>query len=279
MQTDHPLSQWKESAHYWSKHSEKISRMFAPVSRALLEEAGIKPGQTVLDVAGGVGDPSLDIAESTRPGGFVFATDAIEQMLKTSRMRASSRSINNISFTRCVGEALPFESSTFDVVVCRFGVMLFSDPATSIAEMLRVLKPGGRLALAVWSRQDANPFFYVVAEIVSRYVDSDPPDSDAPGAFRFAQPKQLMDLVAQAGGASSRERLLECDLEASVTPEQYWALRIEMSDTLRGKVALLDEGSVNAVAREVCEKSLQFYKDGTFRFPAQVILVSASKRT
>ena len=252
--------------------------MFAPITSALIEAAAIETGDFVLDVAGGSGEPSITIAEAVGPSASVFFTDAVAEMVVASRSQASHRRLTNIEFSQCVGEALPFLTNTFDVVVCRLGVMLFRDPAASIGEMLRVVKPAGRVALAVWSTRDSNPFFHVVANIVSRYVESPPEDPDAPGAFRFAGRGKLASLLRDVGAISVTERLLQFSLEAPLKPKQFWEVRTELSDTLRAKVAALSPEQVARMAQEVEEAGRAFYEAGRMRFPAEVLIVCGTRQ-
>ncbi len=193
------LREWRESAPYWAKHAGTVRSMFAPITHALIEAAAIHEGHSVLDVAGGSGEPSITIAEAVAKSGSVICTDAVAEMVRASRSEARIRELANIEFTQCVGEALPFQSDTFDVVVCRLGVMLFPDPSAAIREILRVVKPRGSIAFAIWAARDSNPFFHIVANIVSRYVESPPEDPDAPGAFRFAESGKLASLLNKAG--------------------------------------------------------------------------------
>ncbi|HSQ19322.1 MAG TPA: methyltransferase domain-containing protein, partial [Blastocatellia bacterium] len=177
----------------------------------------------------------------------------------------------------CGAEALPFESNTFDVAICRLGVMLFPDPVAAIGEMLRVVRAAGRVAFAVWDARDSNPFFQVVAAIVSRYVESPPEDPEAPGAFRFAERGKLAALLSDAGMVQVTERLLKFTLEAPLTPLQFWEVRTELSDTLRTKVAGLSKEQVARLAQEVEEAGRAFYEAGRMRFPAAVLIVAGSK--
>lgn len=271
------LREWRESAPYWAKHAAIVRSMFAPITRALIEASTINEGHSVLDIAGGAGEPSLTIAEAVSPSGWVVCTDAVNEMVLTSRSEASRRRLTNIDFARCAAEALPFQTGTFDVVVCRLGVMLFADPAAAIAEMLRVLKPAGRVAYAVWHTRDSNPFFHVVANILSNYVDSPPEDPDAPGAFRFAERGKLAGLLVEAGAIEVTERLLKFSLEAPITPRQFWEVRTELSDTLRAKLAALLPEQLTRLAREVEEAGRAFYEAGRMRFSAEVFIVSGRK--
>src|SRR5713226_303325 len=98
-------------------------RMFAPLTSALIEDAGIVRGQSVLDIAGDPGEPSLTIAETVGPAGFVTCTDAVAEMVAAARSEADRRALKNIEFRRCIGDSLPFPSNSFDAVVSRLGAM------------------------------------------------------------------------------------------------------------------------------------------------------------
>jgi SAM-dependent methyltransferase len=271
-----PIREWQDSAPFWVKHAGMVRAMFAPITSALIEAAAIKEGDSVLDVAGGSGEPSLTIAEAVSRSTSIVFTDAVAGMVGGTRNEARLRRLANIEFAQCVGEELPFLSDRFDVVVCRFGIMLFPDPGAAIREMLRVAKPGGRIAIAVWGPKDSNPFFHLVSDILERYVESPAEDPDAPGAFRFASSGKLASLLRGAGAREVNERVLVFTLEAPLTPPQFWKVRTELSDTLRGKVAGLSPEKVNGLAHEVEEAGRAFYRNGLMRFPAKVLIVSGN---
>jgi ubiquinone/menaquinone biosynthesis C-methylase UbiE len=278
-ETTHILRDWRESAPYWAKHADIVRKMFAPITSAIVEAAALREGDFVLDLAGGSGEPTLTIAESVLPSSPIVFTDAVAEMVRVSRDQARSRKLTNIEFAQCVAEALPFASETFDVVVCRLGVMLFPDPVAACREMVRVAKSGGRIAVAVWGPRDSNPFFHVVADIVSRYVESPPEDPDAPGAFRFASNGKLVELLRDSGAAELTERVLDFSLEAPLTPAQFWQVRTELSDTLRTKVAQLSSEQVSDLAQEVEQAGHAFVENGGMRFPARVLIVSGRRNT
>src|SRR5438132_5729170 len=184
-QANDTLRQWRESAPYWEKHSSTIRSMLFPLTEARIADAGISEGQSVLDVAGGVGEPSLTIAERVGPTGTVTCTDAVAEMVAAAENAAQRRGIANIKFRQCKADSLPFDNNSFDAVVSRLGVMFFPDPLAGLREMLRVTRPGGALSLAVWHKSELNPFAQVITDVMARYSDTPPADADAPGAFRF----------------------------------------------------------------------------------------------
>src|ERR1044072_521587 len=276
--TENMLDAWRESAKYWTQHSETIHQMFVPLTRALIERAGIRQGQKVLDVAGGAGEPSLTIAEIVGPEGSVTFTDGVAQMVETARARAEQRGLANIQFHQSAAESLPFPDESFDVVVSRLGVMLFSDPDMAMRKMLRVLKPGGRLAFAVWGKSDVNPFCYLVTRVMDQHVKSPAADPCAPSAFRFAEPGTLMSAMKQAGAIDVDERLVTFDIEAPISPRQFWTMRSQTSDTLREKLAKLAADEQSQIAVEVEQAVQEFFPGNEMKVPAQFILATGNKR-
>ncbi|HSE97979.1 MAG TPA: methyltransferase domain-containing protein [Blastocatellia bacterium] len=271
------LREWRESASYWKKHARNTRIMFSPLTAALVEEAGIREDQTVLDVAGGPGEPSLTIAGVVGPRGSVTCTDAVAEMVAAAESEARRRGLTNLEFRQCAAERLPFVSDSFDIVLSRLGVMFSPEPAAALREMLRVTKPGGALSLAVWGRSELNPYFYIVTRVMSRYVETPPADPAAPGAFRFAEPGDLARLLREAGAMDVRERLLEFRLEAPLSLVEFWIVRSEISGTLREKLETLPSEERIQVAQEVMTETRPFFRDGRMSFPAQAIIVSGRK--
>jgi ubiquinone/menaquinone biosynthesis C-methylase UbiE len=251
--------------------------MFAPVTEALIREAQITSGQTVLDVATGPGEPALSVAKLVGPEGKVRGIDPIPEMVAAARRAASQLNVKNAQFDVAFADQLPFPADTFDAAISRFGVMFFPSPGDGIREILRVLKPGRKLALAVWHFADRNPFHYVLSRVVDRYIESPPLAPDAPDAFRFASPGKLLEIFKQAGVAAPVERLLNFHIEARVALEEFWTLRLEMSDKLRGKIAKLSNEQRQEAKREALASLGEYNTPRGFRFPAEVFIVSGAK--
>jgi ubiquinone/menaquinone biosynthesis C-methylase UbiE len=271
------LQQWRETASYWTRHHDTIRTMFLPLTRALIEQARIAPGQSVLDVAGGSGEPSLTIAQAVGPTGFVMCTDAIAEMVAVAEREALVCGLKNMQFRQCTADSLPFADESFDVAVSRLGVMFFPDPVAAVREMLRVIKPGGRVALAVWGKSELNPYSYVVTGVVSRYVPAVPVAPDAPDAFRFAEPGKLAGVLKDAGAIDVTQRVVKFDMAAPLSPEEFWDMRSEISESLREKLKTLSSEDRGRLADEVQEAVREFFPDGQMRFPAQMLIVSGAK--
>jgi len=280
MQTDQEnLSRWTGSAPFWEKHSEVIRQMFAPVTQALVEDGLVASGQKVLDIAMGPGEPALTVAALVGPEGKVFGVDAVPEMVTASRRAADRLGLKNAQFDVASAEHLTFPADTFDAVVSRFGVMFFSSPVAAVREMLRVLKPGRKLTMAVWHFAERNPFHCVLSQVMDRYVASTPPGPDDPDAFRFASPGKLLDVLTAAGAIAPSERMLRFTIQASMSVEEFWALRCEMSEKLREKIASLAKDQMTEVKRQVLGALREYSTDQGMSFPAEVLIVSGTKRT
>ena len=271
------ITQWIESAHYWEKHRDTIRDMFAPVTQALISDAAITGRAAVLDVATGPGEPALSIADLIGSEGKVVGTDPVPEMVEAARREGHRRGFHNASFEVAFADRLPFPANSFDAVVSRFGVMFFASPVDSFREWLRVLKPGGRIAVAVWHLAEKNPFHYVVAQVVERYVASPSPTPDSPDPFRFANSGKLQAILSKAGVSATSERVLRFSIEASISVDKFWTLRSEMSEKLRTKIAVLSKEQSAALTREVTEALTAYSSDRGVSFPAEVLIVSGRK--
>jgi ubiquinone/menaquinone biosynthesis C-methylase UbiE len=271
------LNTWQENAKHWTSHSDTIHTMFVPLSRALIERAGIREGQSVLDVAAGAGEPSLTIAGTVGPAGSVMCTDAVPAMVEAARSEAERRGLTNMEFRQCPADSLPFPANSFDVVVSRLGIMFFPDPVAAVREMLRVLKPSGVLAFAVWGKSEVNPFCYLITGVLDKHVKAPATDPDAPNAFRFAETDKLSSVLTQAGAINVDERVFKFDIEAPVSAQQFWALRSQTSDTLREKLAKLPAIEQAQIAREVEQAVKDFFPDNQMKFPTQMIIATGKK--
>ena len=271
------LQEWQETASYWAKHHHTIRTMFAPLTRALIDRANIVQGQSVLDVAGGAGEPSLTIAETVGPRGFVMCTDPVAEMVAAAEREALSRGLKNVQFRQCTADSLPFPDDSFDVVVSRLGVMFFPDPLAGLREMLRATKPGGGVALVVWHKSDLNPYSYLVTEVISRHVETPAVDPNAPDAFRFAELGKLVRILEDAGAIDVTEDVIKFDIAAPISPEEFWTMRSEISETLRQKLRSISQEEKHQIADEVLEAVTDFFPEGHMKFPAQMIIVTGSK--
>jgi SAM-dependent methyltransferase len=173
-----------------------VPALFQGWTGSVARAARIALGQRVLDVACGTGILSREVSARVGTGGFVAALDLSPGMLAVARQCAP-----NVEFREGRAESLPWEAESFDAVVSQFGMMFFSDRIGAAREMLRVLVPGGRIAIAVWGAISDMPAFAAEVELFERVAGG-----DAAGAlrapFRMGDPREVTGILAAAGASS-----------------------------------------------------------------------------
>ncbi len=192
---DQQKESWNKASRGWKKWDGLSMDFLKPMGDEIIRLLAPKGNDVVLDVAAGTGEPGLTIA-GMLTGGKVISTYLSEGMLAIADESAAKRGIKN--FETVVGDVseLPFADNTFDALSCRMGFMFFPDMLLAAKEMVRVLKPGGKMAASVWSGPDKNFWFTAATSIINKNIDlpSLPPGS--PGMFRCAAPGLMADLFS-----------------------------------------------------------------------------------
>src|SRR5262249_52115384 len=201
----------------WSDRQAAQDVLLAPVLQLLSDRAGAKPGERVLDVGCGSGASSIAFAEQVAPAGFVLGVDISTPMLTIARQRA--RKDLPVDFVLADATVYPFDPESFDLLVSRFGVMFFAEPAVSFAHMREALRRGGRLAFACWREPRDNPWMMAPLQAVYKHVPKLPQqDPEDPGPFGFASEVRVRRILDEAGfKAVAMER---CDLTLDVAVGQ-----------------------------------------------------------
>lgn len=170
-----------------------------PVSAWMIEQLALQPGQRVLELAAGPGDTGFLSAELVKPAGTLLSSDASAAMLAVARERALALGVENVEFAQLDLEWIDLPTATVDAVLCRWGLMLVADPSAALREARRVIRPGGRIALAVWDLPERNPWATVAMRTLVELGHVAAPAPGAPGMFALAAPGHLGELVESAG--------------------------------------------------------------------------------
>lgn len=256
----------------WQRTFHSMREQMRQVTGALLSAAEPRPGMHALDLAAGPGDPSLDLAAAIVPGQLT-STDFSPAMLSALRHNASEAGLDNVVTEVCDAHELPFADGSFDLVVSRFGFMFFGDTPRALAEVRRVLKPGGRVAMLVWGPPGPGTYFGTgVVPFTSRMAQQ--PDPDGPGPMRFAQPGKLASLAAQAGFVKVTEASHNLPAPFLGTPEEFVTELLDIAAPFRKAVEGLPE-DVRAEARQEALGSLAAIEaDGVIHMTAPVVIVT-----
>src|SRR5262245_24281177 len=170
-----------------------VPALFQEWAPRVADAAALRSSQGVLDVACGTGPRTPAVAERVGPSGAVFALDVNDGMLAVARRRAPQ-----LEWRQGRAEALPIEPRSFDAVVSQFGLMFFEDRAAALGEMMRVLRPGGRLAVAVWDSLERSPGYAAVVALLQRLFGSRAADAlRAP--FVLGDQAALLEPISAAG--------------------------------------------------------------------------------
>jgi enediyne biosynthesis protein CalE5 len=190
---------WTLVAPGWRKHDVRMTEAAVPVTNCMLERAHIHTGAHVLDIASGAGEPALTAARRVGPTGKIIGTDFVPEMLAYAREKAQRDGLRHVEFRVVDGEELEFPDASFDAVTMRFGLMFMPDPVECLKRVHRVLKPGGRVAVAVWAAPDKNPWGAIPMGILRKRLNLTPPTPGTPGLFAMADEKRLRSVFEDAG--------------------------------------------------------------------------------
>lgn len=266
---------WEEAAAGWARRAEAEGDWAMPVSMWMVDRLALQPGQRVLELASGTGDPGFLAAELVRPGGTVISSDGAAAMLDVARERAGARGLDNVEFRQLELEWIDLETASVDAVLCRFGLMLTVDPSTALHEMRRVLRPGGRVALAVWDRREENPWLVLPGRALVELGYATPPDPTAPGPFALSDSDRLTEMLEAAGFVEPALGRIDLPREFA-SADAFLDATIELSSTFATAWAGLDEAARDAVRERVRDLAQPFSEgDGALRLPARALLVAA----
>jgi SAM-dependent methyltransferase len=190
---------WAAVAPSWGEHADYADTRGAAITAAMLERSAPRPGERVLELACGAGGVGIAAARLVGPAGEVVVSDVAAEMTAIAGARAAALGLGNVRTLTLDLDDLDQPDRAYDVVLCREGLMFALDPAHALAEIRRVLRPGGRVALAVWGPRDRNPWLSVVFDAVGAQLGAPVPPPGIPGPFALDDPDRLARLLAGAG--------------------------------------------------------------------------------
>jgi ubiquinone/menaquinone biosynthesis C-methylase UbiE len=209
----------------WVRLQETLDGHLEVFERALLARAAPAPGERVLDIGCGCGHTAIEVARLVGEGGAVLGLDVSGPMLARARERGAG--LPQLGFEQA--DASRFvPPSPASLLVSRYGVMFFDDPARALANLHAMLAPGGRIAFVCWAPFADNPWMRVPFELSASVVPPSPSDPLAPGPFAFASQERVTALLEGAGFSAVNHERIESTVSLGATPEQAAAFCAQM---------------------------------------------------
>ena len=268
---------WDNAAAGWDRHTPKIRDWLRVPTDAMLEMAGISSGQTVLDVAAGAGDQTLDIAVRVGAEGKVVATDISEGILSRAFGNAVRAGHANVCIHPADAEDLRLDDATFDAAVCRLGLMFLPDPLAGLKEIHRVLKPGGRFCGMVFAGPDMNPCLRILMSTAMRHAGLAPRDPfQAGGLVSLGKPGLMDDLMQRAGFRSVATTRMEVAFRLPTTADYLTFIRDSAGPILQ-ILAPLDDATRTAAWADIAEQLDVYQAQDGWIGPNTVLLTVGRK--
>jgi ubiquinone/menaquinone biosynthesis C-methylase UbiE len=269
-------AQWNAASSAWEHYDAWVEANMRPVTDWIVTASGAAPGMDALDLACGIGQPARAVARKVLPGGRVIATDLSPQMVAATKRKVAEEGLDHVEVREMGLEEITFADASFDVVTCRFGLMFAPEPERALKEIHRVLRPGGRYAIAAWDEPSKNPFFMSMAQpLIDRGV-SPPVDPSLPGPFRLSRPGEL-ERVVRAGG------LTDVRIEAVPLYVEYtsranaWDTQTSFSVTLKNALAKLPPDDVEDIRDAVFAELAKHEQDGAVRLLATALCATGRR--
>jgi ubiquinone/menaquinone biosynthesis C-methylase UbiE len=242
----------------------------------MLDMMNVSKGQRILDIAAGAGEQSISAAEKVGPSGYVLATDISANILDYARQMAQQAGLKNIETKVMDGENLELDDETFDAVISRVGLIYFPDQQKALKEMLRVLKPGGKMGAIVYSTPEKNKFFSVPVSIIRNRAKLQPPLPGQPGPFSLGAEGVIEKAFSQAGFKNTRTELVNSPLQLSSAAE---CVRFEKESfgALHQMMSSLSEQEKESVWDEIQNELQKFESGNRFTGPCEMLVATGEK--
>ncbi len=260
----------------WAGRQQAQDILLAPITEALIDRAAPKSGERIIDVGCGSGATTIAFAQQVAPSGHVLGVDVSGPMLARARQTAPREL--PVDFELADATVYPFDPGSFDLLVSRFGVMFFAEPALSFANLRRALRPSGRLAFACWREPRENPFFMTPLQAVYKHVPKLPQQGpEDPGPFSFASQPRVNRILGEAGFAGIEMEPCSFALDVAVGRGLDVAVQgaLEIGPAARALAEQPPE-AVAAATQSIREALAPYARGQTVPLPAAIWIVTAS---
>jgi SAM-dependent methyltransferase len=267
---------WAAVAGSWAEHADHADARTAPVTQELLLLADPQPGDRVLELACGPGGAGMAAADRVGPTGEVVLSDVVAEMTAIAGRRAAERGLTNVTTRELDIERIAEPDAAYDVVLCQEGLMLALNPVEAAKEIRRVLRPGGRVAVAVWGPRERNPWLGVVFDTVSAQLGRLLPPPGIPGPFALSDAGALRAVLAGGGLAGVSIDELSVPMH-DATFEAWWERTSALAGPLANILKALGVDDARALRRRVRDAVAPYHTATGLEFPG-ICLVAGGRK-
>jgi ubiquinone/menaquinone biosynthesis C-methylase UbiE len=271
--TSHEI--WGAMAPGWERRRDYIWETGRAVGEWMVRELDPKPGDTVLELGAGPGDTGFPAAALLGERGRLISTDFSPDMMELARRRGAELGHRNVDYRVMDAERIDLDSDSVDGVLCRFGYMLMANPAAALAETRRVLRPGGRLALAVWGAPERNPWAAIGGRLLVERGHMPPPEPGAPGVFSMGSEGRTRALLEDAGFDDVRTEEIAVRFAFSDV-DDYVSFAIDTAGPFAMVIRGLPESEIDSLKAQLGEAFVPFTADGRYELPGVALAAVAS---
>jgi ubiquinone/menaquinone biosynthesis C-methylase UbiE len=266
---------WDAVAPGWERNAGFVEERVADLTESLLDAAAISNGDRVLELACGPGGLGLAAAERN-PESEVTLSDVAEQMTIVAAKQAEERELANVNVAVLDLERIERPDESFDVVLCREGIMLVPEPATAAAEIRRVLRPGGRAAISVWGSPEQNPWLTAMLEALGRQLGGTFPPPGMPGPLSLGSSETFLAALAEGGLDDIRIQEVEVPWRGA-SFDQWWDLTAELAGPVAKLLAAQPPESVEAIRATARELLSEYETADGLEIPGVTLVASARR--
>jgi SAM-dependent methyltransferase len=267
---------WNTVAPGWREHADFIDKRAAGVTERMLALTMPQPGERVLELACGPGGTAMAAAPLVAPDGWVVASDVASEMTAIAAARAAERGLNNVDARVLDLEAIDEPDASFDVALCRDGIMLVPDPARAAGEIHRVLRPGGRASIVVWGPRERNPWLTSVFRAAGVQLGIELPPPGMPGPFSLEDRDGFGEVLAGAGFEDVV--IEEKDVPLRARSAKEWSTRVvALAGPLAAILAGLPQEARDALHQRLREEAKPYETLRGLEFPGLALIASARR--
>jgi ubiquinone/menaquinone biosynthesis C-methylase UbiE len=267
---------WAQVAPSWEQHADYVDARGALVTEEMLELAAPQPGERVLELACGPGGLGIAAAERIAPDGEVVLSDVAAEMTAIAARRVDASGLDNVTTLELDLERIDQPDGSYDLVLCREGLMFAPDPGRAVREIARVLRPGGRVTIAVWGPRERNPWLGLVLDSVSAQLGKPVPPPGVPGPFSLADADELAGLLDAAGLAEVAVRDLPVPMWVG-SFDEWWARTSALAGPLATILSSLPEPAARALRARAHEAVRPYETSAGLQFPGVTLLATARR--